>query len=57
MAAVTGVIIPDLSLYLLAVRELTIERTLAKAISSQMSYSEDWQAICRINNLPVLWVL
>ena len=42
VAAVTGVIIPDLSLYLLAVWELSIEGTSAKAIYGQMYYCEYW---------------
>lgn len=54
-AALAGAIIPDLSLYLLASWHLFVLETPARVVFGRLYYSENWQAIFRIDNSFVLW--
>ncbi|MFT4744102.1 MAG: hypothetical protein ACI91Z_002082 [Yoonia sp.] len=56
-AALTGAMIPDLSLYLLSGWELLVQGTSPTVVFGQMYYSESWQSIFRIDNSFVLWGL
>ncbi len=57
LAALAGSFIPDASLYLLAGANLFILNTPPQVVFGQLYYSESWQAVFRIDNSIVLWVI
>lgn len=54
-AALTGALIPDLSLYLLVGWEMQIMGTPPDVVFGEMYFSESWQSIFRIDNSFILW--
>ena len=54
-AALTGAILPDLSLYLLAGTHLAILGTDPQVVFGQLYFSDAWQSIFRVDNSIVLW--
>ena len=54
-AALSGALIPDLSLYLMAGAHLFVLGTDAEVVFGQLYFSEAWQAIFRVDNSMVLW--
>lgn len=55
VAAAIGAILPDLSLYLLAVWHLFVMGTDPQIVFGEMYFSDAWQGIFRIDNSIVLW--
>lgn len=54
-AALTGALLPDLSLYLLASWHLFVLGTSPETVFGTLYFSEGWQRIFRIDNSIVLW--
>lgn len=54
-AALTGAILPDLSLYLLAGTNLLVLGTDPEVVFGQLYYSDAWQSIFRIDNSFIVW--
>ena len=54
-AALAGAILPDLSLYVLSIWHLQVLGTSPEVVFGQLYYSENWQAIFRIDNSFVIW--
>ncbi|MCB5199832.1 cobalamin biosynthesis protein CobQ [Loktanella sp. TSTF-M6] len=54
-AAITGALLPDLSLYLLAGWALLVQRIPGQVVFGELYYSDAWQAVFRIDNSFILW--
>lgn len=54
-AALSGAMLPDLSLYLLAGAHLFVLGTPPEVVFGELYYSEGWQAIFRIDNSFIVW--
>ncbi len=55
LAALAGSFIPDASLYLLAGTHLFVLNTPPEVVFGELYYSENWQAIFRIDNSFIVW--
>jgi len=55
VAALSGALIPDLSLYLLAGWHLQVLGTSPDVVFGQLYFSNGWQSIFRIDNSIILW--
>lgn len=55
LAALTGALLPDLSLYMLAGWHLIVLETPARVVFGELYYSSAWQRIFGIDNSFVLW--
>ncbi len=54
-AALTGALIPDLSLYLMAIWHLQILGTSPDVVFGRLYFSDAWQSIFRVDNSMILW--
>lgn len=56
-AALTGALVPDASLYLLAGKAIYLDGISPRIVFDQMYYSAEWQAIFAVDNSIVIWSL
>ncbi len=56
LAAVTGSLMPDVSLYLLVAFAMVIRQQDSSVIFDQLYFSEDWQRIFAIDNSVFVWL-
>ena len=56
-AALTGAILPDASLYLMAGAHLALLGTSPDVVFGELYFSDAWQSIFRVDNSIVLWAI